>query len=122
MKYNKITPEEERIIVYKGTEPPFTGKYDKFFKKGVYYCKRCGEPLFTSNDKFDAKCGWSSFDAPISGKVKEISDKDGIRTEIKCAKCGAHLGHIFKGEGYTQKNARYCVNSISLNFKKNEKK
>ncbi len=116
MEYRKLTPEETRVIVNKGTEAPFTGKYEKYDEKGVYVCKRCGTPLFRSNDKFDAHCGWPSFDDAISGAIKRIPDADGMRTEIECAKCGAHLGHVFLGEGFTPKDTRYCVNSISMDF------
>jgi len=116
MKYKKLTPDEERVIVNKGTEAPFTGKYDNFYEKGVYVCKRCGAPLYRSDDKFEANCGWPAFDDEIPGAVKRIPDPDGIRTEIECAKCGAHLGHVFTGEHFTAKNTRYCVNSISMDF------
>jgi peptide methionine sulfoxide reductase msrA/msrB len=115
-KYNKLTPEEEKVIIYKGTEQPFTGKYDELFDKGTYYCKQCGSPLFRSEDKFDSGCGWPSFDDEIKGAVKRTPDADGRRTEITCEVCGAHLGHVFTGEHFTQKNTRYCVNSISMNF------
>jgi peptide methionine sulfoxide reductase msrA/msrB len=116
MQYNKLTPEEERVILYKGTEKPFSGKYEKFDGKGTYVCKRCNTPLYRSADKFDAHCGWPAFDDEIEGAVKHYPDADGQRTEIVCANCGAHLGHVFEGEGFTPKNTRHCVNSISLNF------
>ena len=115
-KLNKLTKQEEAIIIYKGTEAPFTGKYYKFNEKGTYTCKRCNAELFRSGDKFDSECGWPSFDNAIPGAVKFVPDKDGIRTEIICNNCGAHLGHIFKGENFTPKNTRYCINSISMNF------
>lgn len=116
MNYNKLTPEEEQIIIHKGTEPPFSGKYCKFRGSGTYVCKRCGAPLYKSQNKFDSECGWPSFDEAIPGAVKEMPDADGIRTEITCVRCGAHLGHIFKGEHLTDKNVRFCVNSISMSF------
>jgi peptide methionine sulfoxide reductase msrA/msrB len=116
MKMNKLTPEEERVIVHKMTEMPFTGEYEKNFKPGTYVCRRCGAPLYQSKDKFDAKCGWPSFDEEIKGTVKKVPDTDGVRIEIQCARCGAHLGHVFTGEGLTPKNVRHCVNSISLKF------
>ncbi len=115
-KYNKLTPEEAKVIVNKGTEAPFTGEYDNFYGKGTYLCKQCNAPLYRSENKFDAGCGWPSFDEEIKGAVIKTLDADGQRTEISCANCGAHLGHVFYGEGLTSKNTRYCVNSISMIF------
>lgn len=116
MELKKLTPEEEAVIVRKATERPFTGKYDRFFEKGTYVCKRCGAPLYRSESKFDAGCGWPAFDDEIKGAVKRIADDDGMRVEIICAHCGAHLGHVFEGEGFTKTNTRHCVNSISMEF------
>ena len=116
MEYNKLTPEEERVIVHKGTEYPGTGELLNNKEKGTYTCKRCNNPLYLSDSKFESHCGWPSFDDEIKGAVKRIPDPDGMRTEIVCAKCGGHLGHVFLGEGFTAKNTRHCVNSVSMNF------
>jgi peptide methionine sulfoxide reductase msrA/msrB len=114
--YNDLTKEESQVIDKKGTEYPFTGKFEKYKAKGTYVCKKCGSALYYSDSKFDANCGWPSFDDEIPGAVKRIPDTDGMRTEIECSNCGAHLGHVFTGEMLTSKNTRHCVNSVSLDF------
>lgn len=116
MSYNKLNHEEERVIINKATEPPFIGKYDNFYEDGIYICRRCNAPLFSSKDKFDAGCGWPSFDASFPNAIRRVPDPDGIRTEIECANCGGHLGHEFTGEYLTDKNTRECVNSLSIRF------
>jgi peptide-methionine (R)-S-oxide reductase len=121
MNYNKLTSEEEKVIEYKWTEPPFTGEYDIFEEEGTYICKRCNAPLFSSKSKFDAGCGWPSFDDSLPNAIKREPDPDGIRVEIECANCNAHLGHEFVGEHLTPKNTRECVNSLSIRFIPNEK-
>ena len=121
MEWNKLTPEEARVIVNKGTEYPGTGELLNNTKKGTYICRRCNAPLYKSDSKFDGHCGWPSFDDEIAGAVKRLPDPDGMRTEIECANCGAHLGHVFLGEGFTAKNTRHCVNSISMKFVPDEK-
>lgn len=116
MDYNKLTAEEERVIVHKGTEYPGTGKFLHNKDKGTYVCRRCNAPLYRSDSKFDSHCGWPSFDDEIKGAVKRVPDIDGQRTEIVCANCDAHLGHVFLNEGFTAKNTRHCVNSVSMDF------
>ncbi len=112
----KLNQQEKEVLFKKGTEAPFTGKYDSFFGDGTYVCRRCQTPLYLSENKFNAHCGWPSFDQEISDRVKHQLDADGSRTEISCAVCGAHLGHVFSGEKMTPLNTRHCVNSLSLHF------
>jgi peptide methionine sulfoxide reductase msrA/msrB len=115
-KYRKLTTEERRVIIDKGTEYPGTGEFNNFKKKGIFRCKQCNDPLYSSSAKFHSGCGWPSFDDAIEGNVREVSDADGRRTEIVCESCSGHLGHVFRGEQFTPKNTRHCVNSISLIF------
>ncbi|MFT5548455.1 MAG: methionine-R-sulfoxide reductase [Candidatus Azotimanducaceae bacterium] len=115
-QYNELNAEESRVILQKGTEAPFIGQYDDFFEGGYYTCKQCNEPLYRSEHKFHSHCGWPSFDDEITGAVRREADADGRRTEILCANCDGHLGHVFDGEGLTNKNTRHCVNSVSMNF------
>lgn len=116
MPYNTLTPEEKHVIEEKGTETPFTGEYDNLYEDGTFICRRCNAPLFSSKAKFDARCGWPAFDENFPDAVKRIQDPDGKRTEIECANCGAHLGHVFEGEHMTDKDTRHCVNSLSIRF------
>ncbi|MBI2031542.1 MAG: methionine-R-sulfoxide reductase [Candidatus Levybacteria bacterium] len=116
MKYNFLTSEEKRVIENGATETPFSGEYDDFYKDGVFICRRCDAPLFSSKSKFDSGCGWPSFDENYPNAVERLSDPDGIRTEIRCANCDGHLGHVFEGEKMTEKDTRHCVNSLSIRF------
>jgi methionine-R-sulfoxide reductase len=115
-RHKKLSPEEEKVIINKGTEMPFTGKYYTFWNKGTYVCRRCGAKLYRSEHKFEAHCGWPSFDDEIPDAVKRLPDGDSRRTEIQCSNCEAHLGHVFSGEMFTDKDTRHCVNSLAMEF------
>ncbi len=116
MSFNKLTSEESRVIEDKGTERPFSGEYDNFYKEGTYICRRCNNPLFDSKTKFDAGCGWPAFDENFDGALEQLPDANGSRTEIECGNCNAHLGHVFTGEKMTNRDTRHCVNSLSIQF------
>ncbi|MEO8146451.1 MAG: methionine-R-sulfoxide reductase [Bacteroidia bacterium] len=116
MEYNKLTPQEERVLLHKATDAPYTGEYTNKKDSGIYVCRRCNNPLYKSNDKFDSHCGWPSFDDEIPGAVKRVPDADGSRIEIICNNCQGHLGHVFLNEGFTDKETRHCVNTSSIQF------
>lgn len=115
-QFNPLTPQEQQVILHKGTERPFSGEYNDFYEVGIFVCKQCEAPLYRSKDKFSSGCGWPSFDDEIAGSVVRHVDADGRRTEVVCANCDGHLGHVFEGEQFTDKNTRHCVNSISIKF------
>lgn len=121
MAYNKLTPEEEAVIINKSQEYPFTGEYDNFYEPGTFICRRCNFPLFSSESKFNAHCGWPAFDYSFPNAIRRETDEDGDRTEILCGNCGGHLGHEFVGEGFTRSNLRKCVNSVSIRYVKEGK-
>jgi peptide methionine sulfoxide reductase msrA/msrB len=114
--YRELSPFEKQVIIDKGTERPFSGKYNDFFQEGNYVCRQCGAVLYSSKDKFKSGCGWPAFDDQVGSGVERLPDKDGRRTEIVCSNCKGHLGHVFEGEGLTEKNTRHCVNSVSVDF------
>ncbi|APW66283.1 MULTISPECIES: methionine-R-sulfoxide reductase [Arcobacteraceae] len=118
MEFNKLSDEEIRVIEKKGTERPFSGKFNDFYEKGIFTCRKCNTALYKSDSKFSSGCGWPSFDDNLEGAVKRVPDADGRRIEIVCNNCGGHLGHVFEGEGLTSKNTRHCVNSVSIDFEK----
>lgn len=115
-KYNELNDQEKQVILHKATDRPFSGEYYKKTDKGLYICRQCNNPLYSSEDKFEAHCGWPSFDDAIPGAVKQVPDADGERVEIICNNCQGHLGHVFTGEGFTGKDTRYCVNTSSIRF------
>src|SRR5690606_38513733 len=116
MSYNKLSPEEEYVIINKGTEMPFTGEYTNLKEAGIYICRQCEAPLYSTEDKVESHCGWPSDDDEIADAVKRMLDRDGRRIGIVCANGGAHFRHLFEGERFTPKHTRHCVNAISIKF------
>ena len=114
--WNQLNEEESRVILRKGTEYPGTGEYNDFKQDGIFVCRQCEAPLYDSTSKFNSNCGWPSFDDDLSGNVERVLDADGRRVEILCRNCKGHLGHVFEGERFTEKNTRHCVNSVSIKF------